>query len=110
MINFNNTGLAIIVLTLFFLGCDRQQSEEKKEVPTVFSMEAYSVENGFGYMIKKDGRKYIDQPHIPGIQGVKGFSSLEKAKKAGQLVIKKLENNMVPPTLTKEELEAVGAL
>jgi hypothetical protein len=65
---------------------------------------------GWGYDIMNDGKIYIHQPNIPAIMGNNGFSSEEKAQEAGEFVIQKLKNNIVPPSVTPEELDSLGVL
>jgi hypothetical protein len=67
-----------------------------------------SIDNTFGYDLFIDGRQYIHQPSVPGLPGNKGFASKEQANSVANLVIKKIKNNMMPPTVTKEELDSLG--
>jgi hypothetical protein len=65
---------------------------------------------GWGYDIMIDGKIYIHQPNIPAIMGNNGFSSEENAQEAGEFIIQKLKNNIVPPSVTPEELDSLGVL
>lgn len=65
---------------------------------------------GWGYDILADGSIYIHQPNVPAIMGNSGFSSEEKARKAGEFVISKIQNNIIPPSVTPEELDSLGVL
>lgn len=76
-----------------------------------YSIETYLNENKtWGYRILKDGAQFINQPHIPAVQGNAGFSNQEKAEKAGNFVLKKLHNGIVPPTVSYSELDSLGVL
>lgn len=66
--------------------------------------------HGWGYDIMINGEIHIHQPHIPAIMGNNGFSSEEKAQIAGEFVIKKIKNNILPPRVTPEELDSLGVL
>jgi hypothetical protein len=61
----------------------------------------------YGYDILKNGKVYIHQPHIPGASGVEGFKAEGQARAAAELMITKLKNNIVPPTITEEELTEI---
>lgn len=65
---------------------------------------------GWGYNILIDGRLYIHQPNIPAVMGNAGFSSEEKASKAGSFIVYKIRNNILPPSVTPEELDSLGVL
>lgn len=65
---------------------------------------------GFGYNILIYDAVYNHQPHIPAINGMRGFHTKEQAKKAAELVVYKIKNNIMPPSLSPQELDSVGAL
>jgi hypothetical protein len=64
-------------------------------------------QNGFGYDIIAQGKVIIHQPYIPAISGNKGFRTKEDAQKIAQLVIYKLNKNIIPPSVTKKELDSL---
>ena len=55
-----------------------------------------------------DGNKYIHQEIIPAVPGNKGFESEEDARKAAGLVAHKILNNIMPPSVTPQELDSLG--
>jgi len=69
-----------------------------------------SVNNTFGYDIYLDGAMLIHQPSRPGLPGNAGFATQEDAKKVAELVVKKIRNNELPPTVTIEELRGLGVI
>lgn len=78
---------------------------------TKYSVSVYEVNNNeFGYDVLMNGKPYIHQPHMPAIGGNSGFSSKEKAEQAGNFVIQKLMNNIIPPTISVNELDSLGLL
>jgi hypothetical protein len=66
--------------------------------------------SGFGYNILIYDAVYNHQPHIPAINGMRGFHSKEQAQKAAELVVYKIKNNIMPPSVTPHELDSIGAL
>jgi len=71
----------------------------------------FPLENGtFGYDIYKNDSVLIHQPSRPGVSGNIGFKTEEDALKVAELVIKKILNNEIPPTITKEELQDLKVL
>ncbi|MCU0446626.1 MAG: DUF4907 domain-containing protein [Microscillaceae bacterium] len=75
-----------------------------------FSVETFPSENGFGYDIKIDGKLMIHQANIPAVAGNQAFKTKEKALKTAELMIKKLQENQMPPSITREELEKLDVL
>lgn len=67
-------------------------------------------EKDWGYRIMNGKELFINQPHIPAVQGNSGFSSEENAAAAGNFMIYKLEAGIVPPTVSIEELDSLGVL
>ena len=63
-----------------------------------------SEQNTFGYDILDYNRPMIHQPSVPGIPGNKGFATKEDAAKVAKLVIKKINKNIMPPSVTLQEL------
>lgn len=75
---------------------------------SVFKNEAPS--SGFGYTIYLKGKIYIHQPNIPAIPGNNGFSTENAATKTARLVLHKIKNNMMPPSIDVKELDSIGVL
>lgn len=65
---------------------------------------------GWGYNIKLNGSLYIHQPNVPAVMGNNGFNSEAAAKKAGDFVAYKIRKNIIPPSVTPEELDSLGVL
>ena len=59
----------------------------------------------FGYDIYVDSKMVIHQPHVPAVAGVEGFKSRAHAIKVANLVIQKMKEGNMPPTLTLEEVK-----
>ncbi len=64
-------------------------------------------QNTFGYDILENNRPLVHQPSIPGLPGNKGFSKKEDAEKCARLVISKINRNLMPPTVTRKELDSL---
>jgi len=74
------------------------------------SIATFSPEFGWGYQILNNGELFINQPHIPSIQGNNGFETKTNAIKTAEFIIHKLENNIFPPTISPEELDSLNVL
>jgi Domain of unknown function (DUF4907) len=70
----------------------------------------FTEQQGWGYQLLDNGKVFINQPHIPAVQGNKGFSSEEKAIICAEFALMKVDEGMIPPTLTKIELDSLGVL
>lgn len=65
---------------------------------------------GYGYDILIYEAVYNHQPHIPAINGVRGFHTKEQAQKTAELVAFKIKNNIMPPSLSVKELDSLDVL
>jgi len=65
---------------------------------------------GFGYDIYMYRSLYVHQPHIPAINGNRGFDTEEQAHKVGEFIVYKIKNNIMPPSVTPQELDSLGVL
>jgi len=116
-------AICIVLLTLLAFGCGKPK-ETTAELPpqdTPATDSAAVVNEGssyrfeiieapektFGYDVYKNDAMFIHQPHIPGMPGVRGFDREDQAKKAAELMIDKMKNGVVPPTLSEEEIAAI---
>jgi Domain of unknown function (DUF4907) len=60
--------------------------------------------NTYGYSIFVNGHSYIWQTTIPSVTGTVGFADTAKAAQTARLVIQKMKNGEMPPTITEQEL------
>jgi hypothetical protein len=58
----------------------------------------------YGYSIYIDGKLYVYQTTIPAMPGNRGFSNVASAEKTALLVIEKIKQGELPPTLSADEL------
>ncbi|MDN5202382.1 DUF4907 domain-containing protein [Fulvivirgaceae bacterium BMA10] len=115
----------LIVLSILIFGCGTGESSENLKEEKVATddqsidvndkalttqVKTYVTDNGWGYRIEVNGQTYISQPHIPTITIKRGFSSKEKALKVGEFVAAKIRNNIIPPSVTKQELDSLEVL
>ncbi len=116
-----NPSYFILVSGLLLLfSCKEAKKETPKENPymnaeidiQVFRNDttADSALGGFGYNIFLFKGLYVHQPHIPAINGNRGFSSAADAEKTGGLTAYKIRNNIMPPSLSVKELDSLGVL
>ncbi|RYF89931.1 MAG: DUF4907 domain-containing protein [Chitinophagaceae bacterium] len=63
--------------------------------------------NGWGYEILVNDSVFIHQASIPALGTGKGFDREEQARRAANLVLKKLESKDGLPTLSRFELEEI---
>lgn len=86
--------------------------EQKNQIANEFSRKKIDYiiikvpDDQFGYYIMIDGGLYIEQKTIPAIEGNQGFKTREDAEKIAGLVIQKLREGEVPPTISVEDLIA----
>lgn len=84
------------------------QSQVKKS-PAVKHQLTYKIinseQNTFGYDILDHNRPMIHQPSVPAMPGNKGFATKQDAVAVAKLVIQKINKNIMPPSVTPQELK-----
>ncbi|MDB5273729.1 MAG: hypothetical protein JWO58_2096 [Chitinophagaceae bacterium] len=124
----------LLLFSASLLACASENQEEKSEVPfkhhetihqdshhldsttnpfkgATFKTEAVKNDSlGWGYTIYINGKKAVTQPHVPGVQGKKGFNTKAQALKTADFVVYKIQHNILPPSVTKEDLDSLGVL
>lgn len=107
-IRSNIIGLLLgwAVLLIIASSCHGAVQPESKNGADLLSItdSTYQSGTGWGYKIYVDGKIYIIQPFIPAIPGKNYFKTPGDAQKVATLVIKKIENHQIPPTVTGTEL------
>lgn len=66
------------------------------------------VANGWGYNLYLNGKLTIHQPHIPAVPGMMPFQSEHDAGAVSELVVYKIRNNIMPPSVSIDELDSIG--
>ncbi len=112
--------LYIFLVVAFLQACQYSKTQQSDPVTfgstnnsanTVLSFEIISfTENSYGYNILKNGKIYIHQPHVPAMAGNQGFRTKKQAEKAAEFVMFKIQQNIIPPTVTSFELDSLGLL
>jgi len=129
-----NIKYLLLLFSFSLLACVSENKEEKSEVPfkhhetihqaaqpadsnknpyksATFKTEAVKNDSlGWGYTIYINGKKAITQPYVPAVPGKKGFKTKAQALKTADFVVYKIQHNMLPPSLTKEELDSLGVI
>jgi hypothetical protein len=114
-------ALLLLLITLVGGTSVEGQTKPKKEPPRHVATSPPSIktgqqlsyeiipaaQNSFGYNILSGTKKLVHQPSVPGLAGNRGFLKKEDAKKCAQLVINKINNNIMPPTVTRQELDSL---
>lgn len=112
--------LFLLFLALFSCSSDSDNaltSEKKKTVHTetknndqITYKLIFREDLGWGYQVFLGSKLFINQEHIPAIQGMKGFDTREKAEITVLFVIEKIEKGETQPTLSVGELDSLKVL
>ena len=72
------------------------------------TFKVFSVsKGGYGFDIKVGDKILIHQPFIPALEGNNGFAKKSDAEKVATLMIRKLREHGMPPTITTEEIDSL---
>lgn len=86
----------------------KSENTTQSKTPSAYSFKIIGTSGNFGYQIlDATGKLVINQPNIPAIQGIKGFTSEIDARKAAEYVIQKIDKGHFPPTFTVAELDSL---
>ncbi|MDI1256664.1 MAG: DUF4907 domain-containing protein [Flavobacterium sp.] len=90
-------GLKLISVVLIFATTTYCQHKE------IYEVEAYKINQDWGYCILKNNKIIIKQSTIPTYTNLVRFKSQKDALKVGELVVDRIKNNL-SPTITKKDL------
>lgn len=107
------SGLLVLLVLLFF--SFKQQNYLRQEIKTETSpyinsnieVKTFEGEKGWGYDITIDGVIYVHQPSMPALSGDEGFKTEVQAKAVAEIMVQKIRDNILPPGVTAEEVQAV---
>lgn len=63
--------------------------------------------DGWGYQITQNKSVIINQPTIPAVSGNRAFASEAEARSVALLVVEKLNQRRMPPSVTVKELDSL---
>jgi hypothetical protein len=120
--------LLLLLFTLFVLSCSEQVNKNESNYlvntdtitkvinkPQDYTVQLFLFDSlkpklGFGYNILIDGQTFIHQPSVPSVPGNIPFATADKATAVANLMIYKLKNNIMPPSISQKELDSLKIL
>ena len=102
----------VLLLAIFFI--IRAQSKQHTSISknsylnANIQVKTYKAESGWGYDIYENNKLLIHQSSIPALPGNNGFTTQADAQKVAKLIVDKIKGNIMPPTLTLEDLKTIG--
>jgi hypothetical protein len=64
----------------------------------------------WGFTVYLNGKIYIHQQAVPGVQPASGFKSEQDAGKVSELIVKKIKNHSTSETVNQKELDSLGVI
>jgi hypothetical protein len=86
--------IKLMLVLLLLISCTKKEEYEVKSFP---------INNGWGYTITVNDKIIIKQTVIPTISAKRSFKSEDDALKVGNLVLKRIKQNL-SPTVAKKDL------
>ena len=101
-----------IIISLLFLiaSCHDLDNNDEVAAARKVELEYFETVYGWGYDININGKNYIHQENLPCQCGRDGFKTKEKAAFAAEFLKQKLLNNDRFITVSKTQLDSLGAL
>lgn len=105
----------ILCGTLLFLNCTASEkkgqksndSETTKPTEQILYATFQNVDGTWGYDILSAGKVLIHQTNIPAIPGNQGFELETHATQVAQLVVRKINAGIMPPSVSSEEVQGI---
>lgn len=88
-------------------GGKSEDSKTKKPTEQVLYATFQNADGTWGYDILSDGKVLIHQPNIPGIPGNQGVELETQATHLAQLVVRKINAGIMPPSVSSEEVHGI---
>lgn len=127
MLSYKKPIFLLILISVFLIACGASVENkpveknnpatdtlysEKNTFPEVsfmvFMIDSTKKTGGFGYDILINGERYIHQTNIPAVSGNQFFITAQEAKTAAMFACFKIQNNIMPPTISPHELDSLG--
>mgnify|MGYP001558708447 FL=1 len=64
----------------------------------------------WGYDVYVNGVLLVHQTNIPAVSGNRGFATEAEARKTAELMANKIRKNILPPSITIQELKDIGVI
>jgi hypothetical protein len=97
--------IIILTIALTLTLCEKRSASVIESKDQMITSRVFESElGGYGYDILVNDTVFIHQPNIPAISDNIGFPTEAGAKQIANLVITKIRNHEMPPSVTREEL------
>jgi hypothetical protein len=88
-------------------GQKSEDSETTKSTEQVLYATFQNADGTWGYDILSAGKVLIHQPNIPAIPGNQGFELETHSTQVAQLVVRKINAGILPPSVSSEEVQGI---
>jgi len=103
-------GVLFLAIAVIWYTQQNDSGVAANQPAPAFTIQTIVKDDGsFGYNILVDDRVLIHQPHIPAVQGIKGFDSEQAARNVADVVVGKLMRNEIP-SVSVEELRELNVV
>jgi Domain of unknown function (DUF4907) len=107
--------LASIAVTILFCSCKDNSAgivtvTGSNGEPLTIIDSTFKSGTGWGYKVYVGGNLYVNQPFIPGVPGKQYFTTEDDAKQVAELVVQKIVQHHLPPTVTGNELRQLNII
>lgn len=102
--------IILIAISIFCLSSIRAQQFPATAAKNLTYKIIPAESKTWGYDIYNGDKLLVHQPSIPALPGNKGFATKTAAEKVAKKVIEKINNGENPPTISVDEMKALGAI
>ena len=98
--------MKLFLLAIFLFSSARLTAQPVANPVVTYKIIA-AAHNTFGYDIFSGDHRLIHQASKPCLPGNEGFRRRKDAAKVAQLVVKKLDRHLIPPTVSLHEMDSL---
>ncbi|WP_158638318.1 DUF4907 domain-containing protein [Panacibacter ginsenosidivorans] len=107
-------GVLLFIISLLYVENIQAQNLQQSSGINTTTKFNYKIidapDKTFGYDVYADDKLLIHQTNKPAMPGSKAFATKKDAVKIAELVIEKLRKGIMPPTVSKEELQMLKVI
>lgn len=98
----------LYILLICCLACSEKKADKSSSKKSAFKLEVFQADHhSYGFEIRKGQKLVSRQESIPLAGRKEGFRSPKDARKVGELMIRKLEQGALSPTVSQRELDSL---
>ena len=104
-------GWLLFLCTILNYSACKKTEENPSQPEVTYAVKTFQADSeGWGYDIYASDKLFIHQQYVPVISGNQSFRNESDALRTANLVIRKLREHVIPPTLSSQEIDSLNVV